>query len=334
MAQLSAKEFGKLLPDRIRLLSGLIARKPKSFSSKWATSPEQAFSLYTRTSTVNLINSCNDVLIHLGWPFPAFVNLQEELGTGRAAIGVGRLRRFWSSTPTLMGVLTTSFMSMVSTPFGDSDPKQTEICAAGMVALFNQHSKEIFAALYAAKILESKQRILRDVQEAYRRNLWAACISTTVPILDFITRALFETEDLKVSLQTLRDGFIRYANLRPKDVKPGYPVWEGERDPEKGNSLAKSLGEDLRLPGVYLASFLEFADRYYEWYSSTNEKPRTPLNRHAVMHCGSEYWTETNAVRILTFLHLTVSLEPFLRVLVVGEDALSSVEKLRATFAH
>jgi hypothetical protein len=151
--------------------------------------------------------------------------------------------------------------------------------------------------------------------------MWAACISTTVPLLDFAMRAYFQTEKLNVSLQVLRDAFFNEAKLKPKDLMPGIAIWAGHVDPERGNTFAKSLNEDLRLPGIYLSSFFEFADRYYGWYSSADGTPCTALNRHAIMHCSSEYWTEPNAVRILTFLDLTLRLELVLKVLIRGEES-------------
>ena len=103
---------------------------------------------------------------------------------------------------------------------------------------------------------------------------------------------------------------------------PGHSLPEGNRDPDKGNAFANAIEEDLRLPGVYLASFVEFADRYYQWYKSAEIDSNTQLNRHAIIHCASEYWTQANAVRILIFLDLTIRLQRTLRILIHGKAAL------------
>ena len=115
------------------------------------------------------------------------------------------------------------------------------------------------------------------------------------------------------TIQVLRDAFINVAGLRPQDLMPGFAIWDGQRDPEKGNAFATSVEEDLRLPGVFLSSFFEFADRYYGRYKSTTAAPRSPLNRHAIMHGVPGFRSEANAARILTFVDLTLALEPVFR---------------------
>ena len=83
MPKQAVRELGRVLPERIRLLSRLIARKPSSFTPEWASTINDAFTLYTRTSTVNFVHSLNGLLIDLDWPFPAYLDLREELAKSR-----------------------------------------------------------------------------------------------------------------------------------------------------------------------------------------------------------------------------------------------------------
>ncbi|MBA3005317.1 MAG: hypothetical protein KJ900_00235 [Proteobacteria bacterium] len=75
----SIAELRSKLPINLHYLSTLIARKPQEFTQEWATNVDEAFSLYTRTSTVNLILSWNDLLAEEGWPFPSYLNLRQEV---------------------------------------------------------------------------------------------------------------------------------------------------------------------------------------------------------------------------------------------------------------
>lgn len=326
MQKQSVKELGRLLPDRIRLLSRLIARKPASFTPDWATTVEDSFLLYTNTSTINLLHSLNQGLIHFDWPFPAYLDLRKEMAKTQHAAMLMKKRSKWLSLPGL--IYRGPSLAMILMASGSVEARRSNgqaTCDALITYVFRKQKKAIFAALSASSVLKAKQRLVDEISEAYRRKLWAACISTTVPLLDFAMRSFFGTRKLNVSIQILRDAFIREAKLRPKDLMPGSAIWDGQRDPDKGNAFAGSIEEDLRLPGILLSSFFEFADRYYEWYKSTEGIPGTPLNRHAVMHCSSEFWSEANAVRIITFLHLTLELELPLRILIHGDSAVHGV---------
>ncbi len=326
MKNQSVKELGRLLPERIQLLSSLIARKPNSFTPEWASSIDQAFSNYTRTNTVNLVNSLNGCLIDLNWPFPAYLNLRVELqkpiycgdkGLNRWQAFLKRMQRRNSPIYIVLKAKIADAMDGVD---------GSALCDKEMVSMFERYRDDIFCSFADSNILQSKRQILKDIEKAYCQKMWAACITTTYPLLDFIIRTYFNTEQINVSIQVLRDAFFTIAKLHPKDLMPGYSIWDGKSDPEKGNTLAKTIEEDLRLPGIYLSSFFEFADKYYGWYKSTKTEPQTPLNRHAIMHCSSEYWTQSNAVKVLTFLDLTIRLESVLKILIHGEEALAELD--------
>lgn len=312
----STKELGRVLPDRIRLLASLIARKPAQYTPEWAKTIDEAFSLYTRTSTINLFHQTNRLLIDLDWPFPAFIDLTEEQTRSARHGSLQSLtgRMVQASEVREIGITMTALIACLGGTNG------SRFFDAAMVDLFDQHCDRVFGFLQNSPILQTKSQIVSDIKAAYRGRLWAATITAIVPLLDHIVREYFGARRLNVTIQVLRDAFMREAGLRPKDVMPGSAVWDGQKDPASGNTFAKSLEEDLRLPGVFLSSFFEFADRYYEWYKTTEAAPRTPLNRHAIMHCAAEYWTQPNAVRMLVFTDLTLRLERVLRILLSGVD--------------
>lgn len=308
-----------MLPKHIEMLADQIARKPNQFTPRWAANVEEAFDLYTRTSTINLLQSANLVLIEHAWPFPAYLDLTSELDAFQFGGGaLARYRRALDSLNPLrreriLRVLLRAGRALPGSVQADLDRR--------LCRLFTQNKRAVFAQFAGADVLETKQQLVRDIEGAFERNLWSACISTAMPLLDLILRSYFRSKKLNITLQTLRNAFIEEAKIGPKDLMPGFCVEDGLVNPDRGNSLAPSLDRDLRLPGVYLSSFLEFSKRYYEWYLSADGPPRTSLNRHAVIHCAAEFGSKANAARILTFIDLTLRLERPLKILIHGASA-------------
>jgi hypothetical protein len=277
MTTRSTRELGRALPDRLRLLSRLITRKPASYTSQYARSIDESFHLYTNTRTVNATLALSSLLMQLDWPFPAYLDMEREFR--KSARELNALRKLkWLAVPYLLvrpSLGAISIASIVADKDEGAPPKA--VLDAAIVNIFRRNHDSILDYLAGSPVLRSRQPIVRDIQQTYRRKLWAATITTTVPLLDFAMRDYFGTTNLYVTVQVLRDAFIRIAKIHPKGLMPGSAVWDGQQDPTKGNAFAQTLEEDLRLPGVYLASFLEFADRYYEWYTTTDTRPRSSL---------------------------------------------------------
>jgi hypothetical protein len=316
VARESVRELGRVLPDRIRLLASLVARKPRQFSPEWASTIDDAFRLYTNTSTIDLLNSINRLLIDREWPFPPYVDLRFEMTHGMDMV-FEVVERKWRALPSVFRHRhTLSFV--VLSAFASIEKGQHELLDQAMIGLFRRHRKAMVRRWMSSDVIGARSDVIGDVAAAYERKLWAAAITTAVPLLERIMRRFFDTERLNVTIQVVRDAFMNVAGLRPEDLMPGFAVWDGQRDPAKGNTFAASVEEDLRLPGVFLSSFLEFADRYYGWYKSTISAPESPLNRHAIMHGASGFRSEANAARILTFIDLTLALQPLFLVLIKG----------------
>jgi hypothetical protein len=308
--------LAKDLPGNIRHLASLIARKPATFSPEWAATADEAFSLYTNTSTVNWVLALNDSLEELNWPFPAYLDLRKEIDrTSLDAFGSvpGLVRQLLRGGPTLMD-------SLLAVTFIPDAAKRDKTLCYLMRHFFARHSRRIFRFWTTSPQLAGKQPIVRAIRLTYQQKLWAACVPTTFALLDHIMRDYFETTNLFDSIQTLRKAFEK-ARILPKDLKPGSAIWDGRKDPSKGNVLARTMDEDLRLPGVLLSYFVAFADTYYGWFSAARARGAPVLNRHSVMHCGSDYWTPENGVRALTFCDLSLRLAPVLRILIHGPKA-------------
>jgi hypothetical protein len=311
------RQLAAALPDNIRFLASLIARKPESFTPRWAATVDEAFSFYTRTSTVNLVLSFSNMFAAEGWPFPAHLDLRRELDLFVKGWPPERpsLARKWKRLIRRFGakVMLALLKGVVPEEQGDSG------LSSVMVGFFARDSKEIFEFWRSCPILSSKLPIIRGVEQTYRNRYWAACLPTALPILDFVIRTYFETNTLKVTIDTLHQAFEK-AHILPKDLKPGYAVWQGRKQPDEGNAFADSLDQDLRLPGVLLASFVQFAADYYGWYKLDVGNPSV-LNRHAILHCASEYWNSEYTTKFLMFLDLTLRLRRPLEVIIHGANA-------------
>ena len=310
-----ADEIGENLPNRLRLLSKMIARKPNSYTNEWATTPKESFRLYTRTSTINIIGCVNNIFTEFDYPFPSYIdisNIHKEI-VSLSDFPDTRIKRIQilqkiRQKPNLGALM----ILRTWCPKAKTEDLQKDYDYL-IKKLFRNHKGKIFNDLSVSPILHTKKAILRDIERAYKQKMWAACITTTIPLLDHIIRHYCESGSLRVSIKTLHKAFFVRANLSIGDLLSGFSIW-------KEKVHIKNVEEDLRLPGIYLASFFEFSKKYYEDYDYIGGAIQSSLNRHAIIHGGTECWSEENAVRILTFLHLTVHLEEILKILLQKSD--------------
>jgi hypothetical protein len=252
----------------------------------------------TDNSKVGWALSYSEILASLNWPFPAYIDLKSELRKTVNGFQAqqGRLGK-WREKRRLNRVF-----ALAKTDF--------------MSALFRDHSRKVFEYWKASPVFKSKLPLLAEIELAYQREQWAVCLPAALPLLDFMIRTYFGADKRDVSIATLCAAF-RSAKVFPKDLKPGYAIWEGQKNPDRGNALASSEDEDLRIIGVLLSSFLEFAKIYY----SRSRPDSAVLNRHAILHGFTEYWNCENNAKLLTFLDLTLRLQRPLEVVIHGANA-------------
>jgi hypothetical protein len=307
MSPKSVTELASALPNNLRYLATLIARKPKEFSLEWASTANESFSLYTRTSTVNLILAWNNCLSEPGWPFPSYLDLHEIINSIRS-----KKRRWYRKT----------YRMKIPEPLnviGSTSEQADDL----MTGLFHQHAKAIFHFWRNCPLLKDKISIIDSISATYNFKLFAACMPTTLALLDFVMRDYFETDNLNVSLQTLSNAFNK-AGILPKHLMPGSGIWDLIQEKD-GSILFPSLEQDLRLPGVFLSSFVEFGNSYYGWYSVSDPNRQVPLNRHAIMHCAGNYWSLANTTKLLSYFDLTLRLERVLKIIIHGPEAASDL---------
>lgn len=307
------KQLAADLPDNIRYLSKLIAQKPKMYCAHWAATVDESFLLYTKTNTVGILHSNNLMLSEGGWPFPLFLDIRKETeisgnwGTRRALLWA-----MLTGSPILQTPL-------LYTGFGSANERVKKADAL-MVYAFWRNERRIFDYWLNHKLLRGKEKIISEIRTTYRKSLYAACMPMVLALLDFVMRDYFQAKNLRTSLQTLsnalKEAGIHFSHFTPEhllhnDIK-SYPAANMQ------NPLPTEIYENLRLPGVFLSSFVEFGSAFYSWHKTTDTHETSALNRHAIMHCATNYWSHINAIKLLIFFDLTIRLERVLQILING----------------
>jgi hypothetical protein len=317
-----ADELAKNLLDNLKSLTDRISRKPPQFDPRWAKSIIEAFSLYSRTSTVNYFVAFGDCLRESGWPFPAYLDLEDELRHSNRASGFVK----WPFPFYQLFSLPSIYLRLLNLQCLQRIPESNrqQFIDQFLSRRFHKASKKVFAFWKAHPLLQSKREVISDLEKAYNAKLWGTCIPSILPLIDYLMRDYFQTDDLRESIGTFVKAF-EINKLAPESLKPGYGVafdiTENGSVPAQGRRVADSVEKDLRLPGVYLTSFVDFAFRYYSWH--TTASIIEDVNRHAVLHGDMNYWSKTQTTKVLMFFDLVVKLEPVLRIIIGTEKALS-----------
>jgi len=289
------------LPCNLKKLADKIARKPEKYDPRWAKSITEAFSFYTRTSTVDLFVAMGDTLRESGWPFPVYLDLESELRWMLRALKFVK----WPALLYNLCCMPSIFLSVQSSigRIGESQQetlkRETYRKKYNDVYLswrFRRVSKKVFASWKAHPLLQSKKQIIVDLEKAYNDKLWGTCIPSILPLIDYLMRDYLKTNNLTSSVNILWQAF-EIANIIPKDssdlksgIKPGYGVWEIDQKQSNLRKIPDNEENDLRLPGVYLTSLVDFSRRYYAFHKITSNP--TEINRHAILHGDMNYWSK------------------------------------------
>jgi hypothetical protein len=181
-----------------------------------------------------------------------------------------------------------------------------------MMNTFDKCKKDIFEFWKGNPVFKDKEPIINNIIGTFEKGLWIACICSAFPLLDYLVRLFFKTRRFEIDINYILTVFKK-AGIGSRDFKPGYIAQQVAE--EKGISNAdQALESDLRITGIALGSFVDVASIYYKYYRR-EESSNNTLNRHAVIHCDSDYGTRINAVKLLSFIDLTLRLEPVFEVL-------------------
>lgn len=287
-------------------LRDMIARKPADYIPRndFPMSIGDSFSRYIRTHHVNFILSFSDLLrIEYSWPFPFFV------------ITLCHSKKW--QIMTAFPLLAWLYLSVSYKPpgrLGQSAPVNSRIKTnidQLMVRLVRMSSRPLFQGWLSSSILAEHHQELRELQKVYRKGCWYPTITATFPILDYICRKLLRTENMTKGVGHINKVFSQ-ANISFELLRPGYGAWDYAKS--VGADAQELTSNDLRLVGIALESFLQFASVYYGHHDQGQGV--SVLNRHAVLHGGrGKVWTKEDATRALLFLDLMVRLYPIFDIL-------------------
>jgi hypothetical protein len=194
-----------------------------------------------------------------------------------------------------------------------------------VIDLFNTNFEYYKDKVINNPLLKNKDAVLKDIFDTYKNQNYAACIYSLFPILDFLTREVFNTNKLGRDITSINAMFKAAGytlddidNLKPagKAVKLNALMMEKKLTSEEYNNIIKNDFKDeqnLGLPGVALSSFLHFGAIYYDFYR--NDTKVVDMNRHAIMHGANDsFANQVNCVKLFTYLYLMLELEPVLRI--------------------
>jgi len=274
-----------------------VARKPAAYTPDYAKSIDESFKKYTRTRTINLLSSANEVLWStIKWPFPLF-GLSGKLSALKLTLSM-----------LYSGIF---FISKTEDLF-DEREKFKRIITKCSLCFFKLNKNLIFNHIKNHPTLNTKKYFIDDIYKTYQNKLWYPCITSTTPLLDFIFRQYFQTssldKDIKSLLSTLKKAQID-TNIDIKTASTAY-----EKAQEIGATPTQSEKNDLRLIGIALGSFLDFSNDYYDWFRK--DQGSDEYNRHAFLHGASnKECTKEDATKLIEFLDLTLRLEPVFKIL-------------------
>lgn len=296
-------------------LRTLIARKPKEYTPEYALTFSESFQYYTNTSTINFLVSNNEVLFERGWPYPSYLYRETEKYTSSIALRFELLNFFG------MLYFKNLYKNLKKRIFGSSKESKEEIDLEGFyrhidnsqLRAFDNNKTKIFNSWRKNPIFQDKEAVIDQIEVCYAKKLWISCISTSFPLLDYIIRKYFNTRKIDRDVNHLL-GIFKAAGITSAHLKPGF----GGREVYEQGFPRPNIKEDLRLIGVGLSSFVDTASVYYGYHRKDFIAPNSdyPLNRHAVIHSSSsDFNSKENAVKLLTFIDLTLDLEGTFKIL-------------------
>ena len=296
------------LVANLEILRGKIARKPADYipQKDYPRSIEDSFSRYIRTHHVNLILSLSDLLrVQFGWPFPFFVlSLSQS--------------KYWLLTaafPLIAWVYICVSLELMLHRSPDEDKarmaRSTKLIDKGMVKLVQLSSRKLFRRWRSTEMLAEHHQELKEIQKIYTRGYWYSCVAAVFPLLDYVCRELLQTKHLTKGVGHINKVFSE-ANICLESLRPGFGALDYAK--EIGADPQEISNKDLRLVGVALESFLQFATIYYGNF--TQDQDVSVLNRHAVLHgARGKVWTREDATKLLLFLDLMINLAPVFEIL-------------------
>jgi hypothetical protein len=306
----------------LRELKRKIPGKPKEYTQEYPKSIGEALSYYCNQRTVNAVQNCTKNFNDENWPLPLWFNLKK--------IQVGFWNKFYYKKQSNSWRRGTKFIGFKGFDFLWVPVLNNLIYKRSyddaLIEAFDANLKFAFQKFQSNPLLKPKRIILESIQRSYKNSDWIACISTTFPLIDFITRKILKTNKLATDVSRIcklfeQNGFAlsNAGDLMPhvafvSSYQPGQSIFDEERKRWFENMIEYDFG----LVGPPLSSFVRFANIYYAYYKEdqVTEGESVLLNRHAILHGSIDHFgSKVNTIKLLTFFYLILELENVFEIL-------------------
>lgn len=303
----------------LKVLKAKIPVKPEKFTSEYPKTLEECLVFYCNQRTLHLLQINTILLNQDNWPLPLWFNPDKfKFGfTNRLYILSSKTQR--KSLSKNKGFTYVSYILNNRLFYG---LKLQEI----IIEAFEANIKYAFARLENNPLLIEKKNLLYSIIKSYKCKNWIACITTILPLMDFIARRILRTNNLKYDIKKICQLFEKngFSIDNAEDLMPFMnsiitrkeDIPDFISNPEKWEKLKDF---DFGIIGCALSSFIRFANLYYSYFKEdTFQNNLTVLNRHAILHGSStNFGTQENTIKLLSFLILVVELEKIFEILLL-----------------
>lgn len=294
-----------------------IPQKPEYYTPDHPKSVKEALKSYSNRRSVNSFETCTHAYNVENWPLPLWFDPQnKKIGFWNSLY----FKKYNSLLFKRKSIRLNDFGFLWIPIINKIIYKQS--IDDSVIEAFNANITYIQNRLLSNVTLQSKSLILKDIFRCYRKKYWISCISTLFPLIDYVSRKILKTKDLRTDVKKICKLFegIGFSietvdNLMPH-ITSVVAFHNDKLTLEEKLQFQQEIGNyQLGIIGPALSSFLRFANNYYRYY--TEDKGEIGImNRHAILHGSvNEYGTQANSIKLLTFLFLFIELEPIFEIL-------------------
>lgn len=300
------------------ILRNIIPKKPAKYTPQHPLNLKEALTLYSRQTSVHSIQHCTRGLYENNWPLILWVNPHNiKFGIFNKIL----LKRYDFSQRKKKKLNWFKDFNYLFIPFMNElifKIKYDDTIMEG----FDANKMYIQNQLKSNPLLTPKIFLIEGIFKAYKNENWVTCVCTILPLLDFVSRKILNTKNLRNDIGKICKLFEQngFGLDSVDDLMPHLSMVKRERDKpqtivEMHKIYEKVKDNEFGIIGPALSSFLRFANQYYKYYTEDVEEENV-INRHAILHGSVNlFGNKANIIKLITFLYLMLELEPVFEIL-------------------
>ncbi len=290
-----------------------IPTKPEIYTNEHPLTLKEALEKYSNQRTVVGVEICTSNYNTNNWPLPLWVNpLDIKIGIFNKLYHRRYSKSFRKSKHSKIKDFDFLWIPVMNKIFFKRELGES------ISEAFDVNIRYIKSQLKKNQLIASKQSIIDEIFQAYKKKLWVSTICTTFPILDYVARKVLKTNDLGINISKICKKFedIGFSeenvdHLMPHAFLTQEPYWETGRMSGYNNIKGNRFG----IIGPALSSFLRFSYHYYGYYMEDQEEVNI-INRHAILHGSiNDFGKKENAIKLITYLYLMLELESIFEII-------------------